>query len=76
MTSQCLNGPTGMNVYDTGRRLQDIGVISVTDMLPETAYVKLMWALANSKDVNEAKELMRTKLSFEMGGRRTVDVIW
>ncbi|MCL2785672.1 MAG: Glu-tRNA(Gln) amidotransferase subunit GatD [Methanomassiliicoccaceae archaeon] len=73
MTSQCLNGPTGMNVYDTGRRLQEAGVIPVMDMLPETAYVKLMWALANSKNVAET---MRTKLSFEMGERRTVDVVW
>jgi len=73
MTSQCINGPTGMNVYDTGRRLQDIGVIPVKDMLPETAYVKLMWALANSKD---PKGTMMRSLSYEMGDRRTTDVIW
>ena len=76
MTSQCINGPTGMNVYDTGRKLQRSGVIPVTDMLPETAYVKLMWVLANSKDVKEAKEMMVTPLSYEMGNRRTADVIW
>ena len=76
MTSQCINGPTGMNIYNKGRELQSIGVIPVMDMLPETAYVKLMWALANTKDAEEAKELMRTKLSYEMGDRRTVDVIW
>ena len=46
------------------------------DMLPETAYVKLMWALANTKNAEEAKEMMKTKLSYEMGDRRTVDVIW
>ena len=73
MTSQCINGPTGMNVYETGRELQNIGVISVMDMLPETAYVKLMWSLANTKD---AKEAMRKILSYEMSDRRTVDVIW
>jgi len=76
MTSQCINGPTGLNIYNKGRELQDIGVISVSDMLPETAYVKLMWALANTKDKEEAKELMRTKLAYEMGDRRTVDVVW
>jgi glutamyl-tRNA(Gln) amidotransferase subunit D len=73
MTSQCINGPTGMNVYDTGRELQDIGVIPVNDMIPETAYVKLMWALANSKD---AKGTMRKTLSYEMSDRRTADVVW
>jgi glutamyl-tRNA(Gln) amidotransferase subunit D len=73
MTSQCINGPTGMNVYDTGRELQDMGVIPMGDMLPETAYVKLMWALANSED---AKGTMRKKLSYETGDRRSADVIW
>ena len=73
MTSQCINGPTGMNVYDTGRRLQVNGVIPVNDMLPETAYVKLIWALANSKD---PKGTMRKAISYEMSDRRTVDVIW
>jgi glutamyl-tRNA(Gln) amidotransferase subunit D len=76
MTSQCINGPTGMNVYDTGRELQRMGVISVMDMLPETAYVKLMWALANSKDLEDVKKIMRTTLSYEMSERRTADVVW
>jgi len=76
MTSQCINGPTGMNIYNKGRELQGIGVIPVSDMLPETAYVKLMWALANTKDAEEAKELMRAAISYEMGDRRTVDVVW
>jgi glutamyl-tRNA(Gln) amidotransferase subunit D len=76
MASQCINGPTGMNVYGTGRELQDIGVIPADDMIPETAYVKLMWALANSKDANEAKRIMRTRLSYETSDRRTADVIW
>jgi glutamyl-tRNA(Gln) amidotransferase subunit D len=38
-------------VYDTGRDLLDAGVIEGEDMLPGTAKVKLMWALANSEDV-------------------------
>jgi glutamyl-tRNA(Gln) amidotransferase subunit D len=73
MTSQCLNGPTAPNIYDTGRRLRSAGVIYSKDILPETAYVKLMWALANSKD---PKETMKETLSYEMGDRRTTDVIW
>ena len=76
MTSQCINGPMGMNVYDTGRELQRIGVIPGGDMIPETAYVKLMWVLANAKDAKEAKEMMIRSLSYETGDRRTADVIW
>jgi glutamyl-tRNA(Gln) amidotransferase subunit D len=74
MTSQCLGGLTNLNIYSTGRDILTAGAISVSDMLPETAYVKLMWVLANSKDAEEAKKLMVTPLAGEMGDRRTVDV--
>ncbi|MBQ3735652.1 MAG: Glu-tRNA(Gln) amidotransferase subunit GatD, partial [Candidatus Methanomethylophilaceae archaeon] len=70
MTSQCLNGRVNMNVYNTGRDLISAGVISVLDMLPETAYVKLKWALANSASIEEAKEIMRTPMVNEMSDRR------
>ncbi len=69
MTSQCINGQTNMNVYNTGRDLISAGVISVFDMLPETAYVKLSWALANY-DKGQVKEIMRTPLAGEMSERR------
>lgn len=69
MTSQCINGRTNMNVYNTGRDLITAGVISVLDMLPETAYVKLSWALANF-DREKVKDIMRTPLVNEMSDRR------
>ncbi|MFC3477305.1 Glu-tRNA(Gln) amidotransferase subunit GatD [Halobacterium litoreum] len=50
MTSQCLDGRVCDRVYDTGRDLLDAGVVEGEDMLPGTAKVKLMWALANSDD--------------------------
>lgn len=74
ITSQCLNGRTNLNVYNTGRDMTSAGAISVLDMLPETAYVKLMWALANSANVQEAKKLMMAPLSEEMSDRRIIDV--
>ncbi len=74
MTSQCLNGRTNLNVYNTGRDMLAAGAITVLDMLPETAYVKLMWALANTSSVEEAKKLMQTPLAGEMSDRRTIDV--
>ncbi|MDY6765668.1 MAG: Glu-tRNA(Gln) amidotransferase subunit GatD [Halobacteria archaeon] len=54
MTSQCLEGRICDRVYDTGRDLLDAGVVEGEDMLPETAYVKLMWVLANSDDPRHA----------------------
>lgn len=72
-TSQCLNGRTNLDIYNTGRDMLSAGTITVYDMLPETAYVKLMWALANSKDREDAKRIMTTPLADEMSDRRTVD---
>ncbi len=56
MTSQCLEGRVCDRVYDTGRDLLDAGVVEAEDTLPETAYVKLMWALANADDPEEAMQ--------------------
>lgn len=73
LTSQCLNGRTNLNVYNTGRDMLKAGAVTVLDMLPETAYVKLMWALANSDSVEAAKAVMQTPLANEMSDRRTID---
>jgi glutamyl-tRNA(Gln) amidotransferase subunit D len=53
MTTQCLFGAVNMNVYDKGRDLLNLGVLSGKDMLSNTVLVKLSWLLANysSKEV-------------------------
>ena len=66
MTSQCIWGRVSMTVYDTGRDLLEIGVIPLSDMISETATVKAMWTLANSKDVEEAKKIMQENLANEI----------
>lgn len=53
MTSQCLNGRVNMAVYESGRDLMHIGVVPLSDMIPETALVKAMWTLGNYKDIEE-----------------------
>lgn len=66
MTSQCIFGRTNMNVYSSGRRLLNCNVISVGDMIPETAYTKLLWAAGQSDDIDIIREIMRTNLRGEM----------
>lgn len=66
MTSQCIRGRTRMTVYETGRDLLDIGVIPLSDMMAETALVKAMWALANSKDVQSVVKLMQENIANEI----------
>jgi glutamyl-tRNA(Gln) amidotransferase subunit D len=66
MTSQCLEGRVCDRVYDTGRDLLSAGVVEAGDTLPATAYVKLMWALAN---VESAEEAMGRSVAGELQAR-------
>jgi glutamyl-tRNA(Gln) amidotransferase subunit D len=65
MTSQCLNGRVCDRVYDTGRDILAAGVVEGEEMLPEVAYVKLMWVLGQTDDTEEAARLMATPLRGE-----------
>ncbi len=66
MTSQCLWGRIDMKVYSTGRDLFQLGVIPGGDILSETAYVKLMFALGHTSELDEISKLMRTNLAGEI----------
>jgi len=66
MTSQCIWGRINMYVYRTGRQLLNLGVIPGEDMLPETAYVKLMWVLAQTRDMKEIRSMMLTNFAGEI----------
>lgn len=70
MTSQCLWGRVNMNVYYTGRDLQALGVTPLHDMLPETALVKLMWAVSQTTDAGKVRETMLTDIAYEFGSKR------
>ncbi len=71
MTSQCIWGRVNLNVYSTGRRLLQAGVIPGGDMLPEVALVKLMWVLANVPD--DVAEAMQRSLAGELTDRTRYD---
>nr|MDO8081966.1 Glu-tRNA(Gln) amidotransferase subunit GatD [Candidatus Freyarchaeota archaeon] len=69
MTSQCLYGFVGMNVYERGRDLLKIGVIPCENMLPETAYVKLIYVLGHTKNMEEIYKQMTINLCGEITSR-------
>ena len=73
MTSQCLYGRVNLNVYNTGRDLITAGVIPLEDMLPETAYVKMMWVLGQTSDLKEIERMMSENLRGEISERREID---
>lgn len=66
MTSQCIDGMVRMTVYDSGRDLLNLGVVPLGNMVPETALVKAMWVLGNSKDLTEAEKMMKENIALEI----------
>ena len=74
MTSQCLFGRVNMSVYSTGRDLLKLGIIPCQDMLPETAYVKLMWALGHSNKKEDIERIMKKNIAGEIADRTRSDV--
>ncbi len=36
-------------------------------MLPETAYVKMVWALGQTNNIGEVKEIIQTNITGEIG---------
>jgi glutamyl-tRNA(Gln) amidotransferase subunit D len=66
MTSQCIYGRVNMNIYSTGRKLLNAGIISGEDMIPEVAFVKLAWALGQSSNIEDVKNIIQTNLAGEL----------
>ena len=66
MTSQTLFGRVNMKVYTNGRKLILAGVVPGSDMLPEAAYAKLSWLLANVRDRDEVRTFITCNLVNEI----------
>ena len=69
MTVQTLWGYVQMYVYDTGRDMMELGVVPGANMLPEVAYMKLGWALGQSKDQQTVRNIMMTPVAGEITDR-------
>ncbi|MEM5813152.1 MAG: Glu-tRNA(Gln) amidotransferase GatDE subunit D, partial [Candidatus Aenigmatarchaeota archaeon] len=69
IASQCLYGRVHPTIYANLRKLSKIGCIFAEDMLPEVAYIKLMYALAHGNSFDEVKEIMLTNLANEISER-------
>jgi glutamyl-tRNA(Gln) amidotransferase subunit D len=65
MTTQTIHGFVGMNVYSTGRELQNMGVIPGKNIMPEVGYVKLGWVLGQTNDPKEIETLLLTNIANE-----------
>ncbi len=64
--TQCQGGAVAMHLYETGRRLQEAGVISGYDMTSEAAVTKLMWLLGQGIEGEELSRKMESSLRGEL----------
>jgi glutamyl-tRNA(Gln) amidotransferase subunit D len=69
MTTQCLAGNAEPYVYATGRELVRAGVLYLDDLLPETAYTKMLWALGHAPDADGVRRLLRRNVAGEFVDR-------
>jgi len=72
MTSQTIWGRVDLNVYVTGRDLLNLGVVPLEDMIPETALVKLMWVLGQTRSIDKVHGLMLQPIAGEITERTTI----
>ena len=72
MTTQCIGGTVDPYVYSRGRELQTLGVLYLGDIFPETAYVKLLWALNQAGEPAKVKELLTRDVAGEFGQARAL----
>ena len=63
--TQCVGGGVAMELYETGKRLQQVGVLSGYDMTTEAAVTKLMLQLGNSDQKESVVQGMLVSKSGE-----------
>ena len=63
--TQCQGGAVAMDLYETGLRLQQIGVMSGYDMTIEAAVTKLMYLIGSEAPSEVVKEQLKVSLRGE-----------
>lgn len=64
--TQCLAGAVEMNIYETGNRLSQAGIISAGDMTFEATIVKLMFLLGQGYSQKEVSKLITKNIAGEI----------
>ena len=59
-------GFTNLRVYETGRDMLAKGVFEGANMIPCTAYAKMIWTLGQTRDYDEVRKIMTTNIAGEI----------
>lgn len=54
--TQCLHEGANLSIYETGRLIQELGVLSAHEMTTEAAVTKLMWVLGQTSDPEKIRK--------------------
>lgn len=64
--TQCMHGRVEMSQYETGYRLQQVGMLSGHDMTPEAAHCKLLYLLSKYNDIQQVRSEISKNLRGEI----------
>ena len=64
--SQCLYETSDFSVYEVGRKVLSVGAVPGWDMTTEACITKLMWALGQTKDMDEIRKIFDTNYAGEI----------
>ncbi len=64
--SQCLYEHSDFSIYQSGQKVLQQGVIQALDMTSEACVTKLMWALAQSNNIEDVRFMFQTNYAQEI----------
>lgn len=64
--TQCTNGSVNMDIYETGKQLENLGVVSGHDSTTESALAKLFYLMGQSEDNAYVRSMLGRNLRGEI----------